>query len=34
MAGSKRGADMAIVTSAAPSNTVAVRLHEIICKPL
>jgi uncharacterized protein len=35
MAGSGGGADTAIVASAAPSNKMAaLRIHEIICKPL
>jgi hypothetical protein len=35
VAGSKGGADTAVVASAAPSNKMAeLRIHEIICKPL
>jgi hypothetical protein len=35
MAGSAGGADTAVVASAAPSNKMAaLRIHEIICKPL
>ena len=35
VAGSKGGADTAVVASAAPSNKLsALRIHEIICKPL
>jgi uncharacterized protein len=35
VAGSKGGADTALIASAAPSNRIAgLRIHEIICKPL